>query len=116
MKPPYVYEIEFDLLGSHRDEYERWLDRYCLDWINQRSVAGFEARSNEQGLSPEVKFVIEFDSIGEWAQFVESEEHGRATETIATVATGRDATLWERSGIDLDMTGRSESRELFERS
>lgn len=102
MKPPYVYEIEFDVIGSRREEYERWLRRHCLDWITQRSVAGFETRSNEQGLSPEVKFVLEFDSFEEWARFVESDEHRRTAETIGAVAADRDATLWERAGVRLD--------------
>ena len=41
MTTPYRYEIEFDVMGPCRAEYDDWLSEDSLEWIAHESVASF---------------------------------------------------------------------------
>lgn len=102
MNTQYTYEIEFDVMGPCRNEYETWLARNSLEWVNHETVASFAVRYNNNGFSPEVKLLFGFTSLKKWAQFVTSDEHNAAIEALRAVVTGLNGALWERGGIRLD--------------
>jgi len=102
MTTAYRYEIEFDVMGPCRAEYDSWLSEGCLEWITHESVASFEVQYNTNGLSPEVKFLFGFVSVDAWSTFVDSETHADAIDSLREVTTGLNGTLWERGGIRLD--------------
>ncbi len=103
MKPlvPYSYEIEFDVVGACRNEYDRWMADNSLNWASHHAVTTFDVWHNDTGISPEVRFVFGFQSLKEWATFVNSDVHASAKDTLKTVTTGLNAQLWERSSIQL---------------
>lgn len=101
---PYSYEIEFDVLGSCRDEYDQWLAENSIDWITHEAVATFDVWENDKGMSPEVKFLFGFESLQAWARFANSECHARAKDSLKQVVTGLNGTLWEQDSIRLDGT------------
>lgn len=97
-----VYEIEFDVLASKREEFEEWLSSDIIDWVNHETIACFEVFQNEKGLSPEVKLSFGFETVRAWATFVGTEEHKAAIERLGTLAEDREAVLWERASVKLD--------------
>jgi len=104
MNTQYAYEIEFDVMGSCREQYDRWLSEHSLEWVSHPAVTTFDVQYNTNGLSPEVKFAFGFSSLDQWATFVDSEIHKTAKATLRSVATGLDGTLWKQGGIKLDPT------------
>jgi|AntDeeMetageno51_2_1112566.scaffolds.fasta_scaffold21652_1 hypothetical protein len=110
MDTTYTYEIEFDVRGSYREEYRQWLSENGTRWVSHPSVRSFERRENANGLSPAVKLLFGFGSVEGWRSFVESDVHTEAKATLRRVATDLDATLWERSGLVLDASDRSERK------
>lgn len=102
---PQVYEIEFEVPGQRREAYHAWIEADAIQWIAHDAVAGFEVYHNERGPDPELKFVFEFESLGEWERFVDSDEHDRATDRLETFTDGLNATLWNRDSLTLSWTG-----------
>ncbi|MFO7833149.1 MAG: hypothetical protein R6V31_03625 [Halohasta sp.] len=103
---PYSYEIEFDVIGTCRAEYDRWMAENSMEWVTHKAVATFDVWENDKGLSPEVKFLFGFESLQAWAEFVNSECHAKAKDGLKQVVTGLNGTLWERDSIRLDVSDR----------
>lgn len=101
MHTKYTYEIEYDVRGAARSEYDQWLSDRSLDWVTHHAVDAFEVQYNTNGLSPEVKIVFGFSSIERWASFVTSDIHTNAKELLRSVTTGLNGTLWEQGSIEL---------------
>lgn len=95
------YEIRFDVVGACREEYERWLAENSLRWVSHEAVTSFQIWHNSEGVSPEVRLVFDFQSIGKWDSFVNSNVHKAAKEALREVTVGLDTQLWERSSIQL---------------
>lgn len=102
MNTQYTYEIEFDVMGSCRQEYDRWLSEQSLDWVSHPAVTTFDVQYNTNGLSPEIKFTFGFSSLEQWTTFIDSEIHAAAKETLRSVTTRLNGTLWKQGGIKLD--------------
>jgi antibiotic biosynthesis monooxygenase (ABM) superfamily enzyme len=98
------YEIEFDVPGRHREAFEEWLSTDAVAWLNHDSAASFDVFQNDTGLSPEVKFVFGFETLDDWAAFVNSNEHQAAMARFETFADNREAVLWQRASVKLDET------------
>lgn len=103
---PYSYEIVFDVIGTCRAEYDRWLAENSMEWITHEAVSTFNVWENDKGMSPEVKFVFGFQSLKTWAKFVNSETHASAKDSLKQVVTDLNGTLWERDSIRLDVSDR----------
>jgi hypothetical protein len=101
---PNHYEIEFDVAGYQRDAFEEWLSDGAVAWLSHDRVASFDVFQNDTGLSPAVKFVFGFETLKDWAAFVNSDEHEAAMERFETFADDREAILWQRSSVKLDDT------------
>jgi len=104
MNTQYAYEIEFDVMGSCREQYDRWLAEQGLGWVSHPAVTTFDVQYNTNGLSPEVKFTFGFSSLEQWTTFVDSESHAAAKATLRNVTSELDGTLWKQGGIKLDPT------------
>ena len=98
---PYSYEIEFDVIGTCRDEYDCWMAENSIPWVSHSAVATFDVWHNDKGMSPEVRFVFGFQSLDRWAEFVNSDVHASAKDALKQVTTEINAQLWERSGINM---------------
>jgi len=109
MNTQYTYEIEFDVIGSRRGRYDTWLSEQSLEWVSHPAVTTFDVQYNPNGLSPEVKFTFGFVSLDQWTRFVTSEIHEAAKETLRTLTTELNGTLWKQGGITLDSTESVES-------
>ena len=101
---PNHYEIEFDVSSCKRDAFETWLSEDAVAWLSHDRVASFDVFQNDTGLSPAVKFVFGFETLRDWAAFVNSDEHEAAMERFETFADDREAVLWQRSSVKLDDT------------
>ena len=99
---PHVYEIEFDVVGQRREEYDAWIEAGAVEWITHEAIAGFEVFSSTQSLSPKIRFVFEFESLHQWVDFVVSDRHEAAMDRLRRLTSGLNATLWQRSGIRID--------------
>lgn len=97
----FMYEIEFDIIGACRAAYEQWLAENSMEWVTYETVASFEVWHNDKGMSPEAKFVFGFETLEQWASFVNSETHMEAKDALRQVVTGLNANLWERDSIQL---------------
>ncbi|MEF8782548.1 MAG: hypothetical protein V5A39_06150 [Haloarculaceae archaeon] len=107
---PHIYEIEFDVLGQRRDEYDAWLETDALEWISHEAVDEFEVLRHTQNLAPRVRFVFEFRSIHRWADFIVSEQHKRSMDCLHSFTAEIDVALWQRSSLRLDSTSDSTQR------
>jgi len=96
------YEIELDVAGSHREAFESWLSTDVIDWVSHEAIASFEVFTNDQGLSPESKFVFEFETLEDWARFADSDVHEEAVESLNGFTETRNAVLWRRGSVKLD--------------
>lgn len=103
---PYSYEIEFDVIGTCRQEYDRWLAENSIQWVTHEAVSTFDVWENDKGMSPEVKFLFGFQSLQAWARFVKSETHTAAKDSLKQVVTELNGTLWERDSIRLEVSDR----------
>jgi quinol monooxygenase YgiN len=99
-----IYEIEFDIPACHREAFEEWLSTEVVGWVNHEAIRYFEVFRNDQGLSPEVKFVFGFETMADWATFADSDEHEAAVERLGELVENRDAVLWQRASVKLDDT------------
>ncbi len=101
------YEVHFDVPSGRHDAFEEWLSSNVVEWINHESVAHFEVFRNDTSLSPEVKFVFGFETLRDWASFVNSDEHRAAMDRFETLADNREAVLWQPASVKLDGTDAS---------
>jgi len=101
LSTPYSYEIEFDVIGAYRDDYDCWMAQNSIRWVSHSAVSTFDVWHNDKGMSPEIRFVFGFQSLKQWASFVNSDVHADAKDALKQVTTGLNAQLWERSGIEL---------------
>jgi len=99
-----IYEIEFDIPACHREAFEEWLSTEVVGWVNHEAIRYFEVFRNDQGLSPEVKFVFGFETLEQWATFVGSDAHDAAIDSLSQLAENREAVLWQRASVKLDDT------------
>lgn len=97
-----VYEIEFDVAGSQREAFESWLSTEVVEWVGHEAVASFEVFTNDQGLSPESKFVFKFETLRDWVEFVDSDAHENAIDRLNGFTETRNAVLWRRDSVRLD--------------
>ena len=109
---PYSYEIEFDVIGACRHEYDCWMAEHCIEWVSHEAVTTFDVWHNDKGMSPEVRFVFGFQSLRQWAAFVNSDVHASTKDALKQVTTGLNAQLWERSSIRLSQEGCRETTAL----
>lgn len=98
------YEIKFDVFSRHRDAFNEWLSADAVAWLNNDRVASFDVFQNDTGLSPELKFVFGFETLDDWAAFVNSDEHEAAMDRLETFADNREAVLWQRASVKLNET------------
>ncbi|MEF8757173.1 MAG: hypothetical protein V5A33_02940 [Halobacteriales archaeon] len=98
------YEIEFDVPAARRGDFEGWLSSAVVQWAGHESVARFETYRNETAMTSEIKFVFAFETLCDWAQFVESDEHRSAAEHLARLTDHRDAVLWRQGSVKLEPT------------
>ncbi|MFW6435850.1 MAG: hypothetical protein ACOCY1_05655 [Halovenus sp.] len=108
-RPPYEYEVAFDVSGGRREDYDEWRRTGALQWLAHEDVAEFAVYHNDQGLSPSVKFVFAFESLRAWASFVVSDEHEAAVDSLRTLTEQLDGMLWQRGGLSLDESADSVS-------
>lgn len=108
-----VYEIEFDVPVRNREAFENWLSGEVVEWVSHGAVGQFSVFQNEEDLSPEVKFVFEFQTLHDWVAFAGSDDHRDAIDRLESLAENRDATLWRRASVELDST---EDRTASERT
>ncbi|UWG48615.1 Uncharacterized protein HSRCO_2349 [Halanaeroarchaeum sp. HSR-CO] len=90
----YEYDVEFAIPGQRRDSFERWLPMATCRWGIDRRVVSFEEQHNDTGLGPETRFVFGFESLEDWAGFVEGRAHSENMETLRELASTVQATLW----------------------
>lgn len=109
---PYSYEIEFDVIGACRDDYDCWMAENSIGWVSHKAVTTFDVWHNDKGMSPEVRFVFGFQSLKQWASFVNSDVHASAKDALKQVTTGLNAQLWERSSIQLSQDACQEKTAL----
>ena len=57
---PYSYEIQFDVIGACRSEYNRWLAQNSVTWASHDAVASFHVHRNSDRESPEVRLIFGF--------------------------------------------------------
>ncbi|WP_200531690.1 hypothetical protein [Halorubrum sp. LN27] len=99
-----VYEIEFDVPARNREAFQDWLSGEVVAWVSHGAVGQFSVFQNEKGLSPEVKFVFEFETLQDWAAFAGSDRHEDAVNRLEALVENRNATLWRRASVKLDAT------------
>jgi len=109
---PYRYEIEFDVIGTCRNQYDCWMAENSIDWASHHAITTFDVWHNDKGMSPEVRIVFGFQSLKKWAAFVNSDVHASTKDTLKQVTTGLNARLWERSSIQLSQES-SHSKNAF---
>ena len=90
----YEYDVEFDVPGERRDEYDAWLPEATLSWGLDDRVAAFCQQHNDTGFDPGVRFIFEFDSLRDWASFVEGDVHQTNIACLQELAKNLRATLW----------------------
>ncbi|QAU14264.1 hypothetical protein EKH57_17230 [Halorubrum sp. BOL3-1] len=98
-----VYEVEFDVLDDRRERFDAWVATGIIEWVGHESVAAFEVLTGGRRASTDSKFVFEFETLRDWAAFVESDRHGDAVERLEGLAENREATLWRRASVNLDV-------------
>ncbi|MFC7046944.1 hypothetical protein ACFQH6_17430 [Halobacteriaceae archaeon GCM10025711] len=101
----YEYDVEFDVPGERRDEYDAWLPEATLSWGLDERVAAFGQQRNDTGLDPGVRFIFEFDSLRDWASFVEGDVHQTNVACLQELAKNLRATLWHPQRLAASCTG-----------
>lgn len=105
-KPSYHYEIRFNVPGQLREKYEEWIKTEAfIDWITYKTVSGFEVYYNDQGMSPESKFVFRFNSLEDWATFIGSEIHNTMIKSLKTFTEMLEGQLWQQGSLRLNCNG-----------
>ncbi|MFC7134896.1 MULTISPECIES: hypothetical protein [Salinibaculum] len=104
MKPyeRYVYEVAYDVLEEHSEEYEAWLPTAIEQWITSEKLDGFSSEANVIGESQDVRLRFEFEALADWAEFVESGPHKRSLDRLEAMTERLRTDLWEPTAISLD--------------
>ncbi|MGM0372612.1 MAG: hypothetical protein ACQEQJ_08955 [Halobacteriota archaeon] len=90
----YEYDLEYDVPGGKREAYEAWLAEATVTWGMDERVTAFFHQVNDTSLDPGERFVFEFDSLRDWAAFVEGAGHRKNVDRLRGLVTGLRATLW----------------------
>lgn len=90
----YEYDVEFAIPGQRREPFEEWRPTATCRWGLDHRVVSFEERHNDTGIGPETRFVFEFETLEDWAGFVEGRAHSENMETLRALASTVRATLW----------------------
>ncbi|ELZ32892.1 hypothetical protein [Halorubrum tebenquichense] len=99
-----VYEIEFEAADDRRERLDAWVATDIVEWAGHESVAAFEVLTGGRRASADSKFVFEFDTLRDWAAFVESDAHETAVDNLSALTTETETALWRRSSVSLDLT------------
>ena len=100
----YVFEVTYDILDQYRKEHETWLSKTTEQWITTESLDGFHSEQSVTGAGPEVRLRFEFETLANWATFVESDRHQRDLDRLEAMSDRFRTNLWEPSAISLDPT------------
>lgn len=100
----YVFEVTYDVLDQHREDHETWLSNAAEQWITTESLDGFRSEQSVTGASPEVRLRFEFDTLADWATFIESDHHRRTLDRLEALTTRFETNLWEPAAIPLTPT------------
>lgn len=90
----YEYDVEFAIPGQRRDRFDEWCPMATCRWGLDHRVVSFEEQHNDTALGPETRFVFEFETLKDWAGFVEGQAHSENMETLRELAGTVRATLW----------------------
>ncbi|WP_411969011.1 hypothetical protein [Haloferax sp. YSSS75] len=96
----YEYDIEFEVLADHRDEYEAWLPEATVLWGLDEHVAAFGQQYSDTGPIPGRRFTFEFETLEDWASFVEGDTHRKNIQCLEELTTELCATLWQPNRLD----------------
>ena len=100
----YVFEVTYDILDQYREEHDRWLSKTTEQWITTECLDGFRSEQSVMGASPEVRLRFEFETLTNWATFVESDQHRRNLDRLEGMTDRFDTNLWEPAAILLNPT------------
>jgi len=100
----YVFEVTYDILDQYRKEHDTWLSKTTEQWITTESLDGFRSEQSVMGASPEVRLRFEFDTLTDWATFVESDQHQRTLDRLEELTDWFNTNLWEPAAIPLNPT------------
>lgn len=104
----YVYEITYDVVERHRQEYEIWLPKTTEQWITTAKLAGFRSEQSVFDEEPEVRLRLEFEALTDWVTFVESDPFQRRFERLQTMTDSVTTRLWEPTAVPLSPTADGE--------
>lgn len=94
MASRYEYDLEYAVPGEAREAYETWLEDASVTWGMDDRITTFFHQVNDTGFDPGERFVFEFDSLRDWASFVEDDEHQDNVDRLRGLVTDLRATLW----------------------
>ena len=100
----YVFEVTYDILDRCREEHDRWLSKTTEQWITTESLDGFRSEQSVVGAGPEVRLRFEFETLANWATFVESDRHRRNLDRLEGMTDRFSTNLWEPAAIPLNPT------------
>ena len=100
----YVYEVTYDVVDQHQDEYETWLSKTTERWIATAKLSGFRSEQSVMDGDSEVRLRLEFETRDDWATFVESEPYQQRIKQLQTMTESLTTQLWEPTAISLDPT------------
>jgi len=98
----YVFEFTYDIIDQHREDHGAWLSNAAEQWLTTESLDGFRSEQSVTGSSPEVRLRFEFDTLADWARFVESDHHRRTLDRLEALTERFETNLWEPAAIPLD--------------
>ncbi|KAB1197462.1 MULTISPECIES: hypothetical protein [Haloferax] len=97
----YVFEVTYDVRDDYREEYEAWLSTTTVAWMSSETVCGFHSEQSLAVDCPDVRLLLEFETLADWLTFVDSQAHQRHLLELRTLTNGLDACLWEPTPISL---------------
>jgi hypothetical protein len=100
----YVYEVTYDVVAPHREEYETWLPETTEQWILTPTVAGFSSEQSVTDESPEMRLRLEFETLADWLVFVESDPFTHRLEQLQDMTDTLTTHLWKPTEISLNST------------
>ncbi|UWG46623.1 Uncharacterized protein HSRCO_0324 [Halanaeroarchaeum sp. HSR-CO] len=90
----YEYELEYAVPGTSRSAYEDWLTRATVSWGMDARVRSLSHQETDTRFTPYERLVFEFESVHEWAGFVESQTHTENVSELRELATEIRTRLW----------------------
>lgn len=90
----FEYDLEFVVPGQNRAAYEEWRPQATCRWGFDDRVVLFDEQHNDTGMGPECRFVFGFESLRDWASFVEGPAHSENMATLQELASEVRGTLW----------------------